>query len=185
MLFVQFARMYSIILGGLCLCLSGIFYRQFNLYSTRRKFQRRYNCGPAPKLWQMETLIGLSTMLENLKAWKAKSFLELLRQRFHTAGSTYSATVAGKRYIFTIEPENIKAVFADRFDDFDAGWPRLQAMAPTIGEVLITSDGGRWHHQRAMLRPAFNRRQILDCGFFKPDINTLINQLPKDGSTIE
>ena len=182
---MQLASMYSIVLGGLCVCISGILYQHFRLHSKRRKFQRDYNCSPAPKLRQMETLIGLSTMLENLKAWKGKTFLELLRQRFHTAGPTYSATVAGKRYIFTSEPENIKAVFADRFDDFDAGWARLPAMAPTIGEVLITSDGARWHHQRAMLRPAFNRRQILDYDFFKPDINTLINRIPKDGSTID
>lgn len=182
MLFVQFARMYSLVLGGLCVCISVLLFRQFHLYSKRRKFQRDYNCSPAPKLQQTETLIGLSTMHENLKAWKAKSLLELLRQRFHTAGSTYSATVAGKRYIFTIEPENIKAVFADRFDDFDAGRPRLRAMASAIGEVLITSDGARWHHQRAMMRPAFNRRQNLGCDFFKPDIDTLISRIPKDGS---
>ena len=177
--------MHPLIFAGLCCFIGGVLYRQLQLYSKRRKYQEVNNCYPAPKLRQMETFIGLSTMLENLKAWKAKSLLELMRKRFDTAGSTYSATVAGNRYLFTIEPENIKAVFADRFDDFDAGRPRLRAMAPTVGEVLITSDGAPWHHQRAMLRPAFNRRQILDCGFFKPDIDVLINRIPKDESTID
>ena len=82
-------------------------------------------------------------MLENIKFWKAKKFVELTRARYYTAGFTYSATVAGNRTIFTIEPQNIKAIFADRFDDFDVGWFRLKAFAPTIGEVLITSDGAR------------------------------------------
>ncbi len=124
-------------------------------------------------------------MIENLKAWKAKALLELQTSRFYTAGFTYSATVAGSYTTFTIEPENIKAVFADRFNDFDVGWLRLRALAPTIGEVLITSDGARWHHQRALVRPAFNRRQILDPDFFKPDIDVLIGRIPRDGTTLD
>ncbi|MCJ1279242.1 hypothetical protein MMC21_007066 [Puttea exsequens] len=108
-----------------------------------------------------------------------------MRSRFDLAGYTYSATVGGIPSIFTIEPANIKAIFADKFDDFDAGWLRRRAFAPAIGDVLITSDGPRWRHQRAMLRPAFNKQQFSDYDMFEHDIDTLINRIPKDGSTID
>ena len=124
-------------------------------------------------------------MLENLRAWKAKKLLELTTARFYKVGFTYSATIGGNPTVFTIEPENIKAIFADRFDDFDVGWLRLLIFAPTFGEVIITSDGARWHHQRAMMRPAFNRRHILDADFFQSDIDALLSRIPKDGSTLD
>ena len=84
------------------------------------------------------------------------------RWRFGKAGFIYGATVAASPTIFIIEPENIKTVFAERFSDFDAGWLRRRAFAPAIGDVLITADGATWHNQRAVMRPAFNRRQIAD-----------------------
>ena len=108
-----------------------------------------------------------------------------MKLRFQQAGNTYSATVAGNRAIFTIEPENIKAVFADRFDDFDAGWLRRRTFAPTFGDVLITADGARWRHLRAMLRPAFNKQQFSDYQFFQTDIEHLISRIPNDGSTTD
>lgn len=176
--------MHPVILGGFYICIIGLLYYQLSLYNRRRKFQQHHHCAPVPKLWQIETVLGLSTTLENVRAWKAKILLQLTEARFHTAGFTYSATIGGNRVINTIEPENIKAVFADHFDDFDVGWLRLRAFEPTLGEVLITSDGARWHHQRAMMRPAFNRRQILDCDFFTSDIDVLISRIPRDGSAV-
>lgn len=157
--------MHPLVFGGLCVGLLGLLYQQSTRFIKRREFQRVHHCVSAPKLAQFEHVIGIALMLENLRSWKAKVFLELTRARFYIAGFTYSAKIAGNRTIFTVEPENIKAIFADRFEDFDVGWVRLRAFAPTIGEVLITSDGARWHHQRAMMRPAFNRRQILDFEF--------------------
>lgn len=177
--------MHPLVLGTFCVCIVGFLYQRWNRYLKRRDFQRIHHCGPAQRLPQIERIIGVGTMLENIKFWKAKKLVELTRARYYTAGFTYSATVAGNRTIFTIELQNIKAIFADRFDDFDVGWFRLKAFAPTIGEVLITSDGARWHHQRAMMRPVFKRRQVLDCELFKFDLDVLISRIPTDGSGLD
>ena len=123
-------------------------------------------------------------MLENVDCWKRKRYLSLLKSRFDAFGRTFSARVAGNSFIYTCEPENFKAILADKFEDFDVGWHRLRAMRPVLGEVLITTDGARWHHQRGLLRPAFNRRQIADYRFFQPDIESLISKIPRDRSTI-
>ncbi|KAL9024620.1 MAG: hypothetical protein Q9196_006386, partial [Gyalolechia fulgens] len=124
-------------------------------------------------------------MLENIKSWKAGRLLDRLQSRFERAGNTYSATVAGSSMIFTIDPENIEAIFAENFNDFDTGWIRRRAFAPSIGDVLITADGSNWHKQRAMLRPAFNKQLYSDYTFYQPDIDQLIRVVPADGSTID
>ena len=168
----------------LCLVITWYLYPQVKLYMARRKFQQEHRCLPPPRLPQIDRVLGIDTMLENMKSWKQKRYLALQKFRYETVGLTFSARVAGNSMIFTIEPENFKAIFADKFEDFDVGWQRLRAMGPVLGEVLITSDGARWHHQRALLRPAFNRRQISDHKFFQQDLDTLIAQIPRDRSTI-
>ena len=171
----------SVLLGGACLYFG---YQQFAVILRHRKFQRLHQCLPARRLPQREHLLGLDLLLENLRCWKAGTLLNQMQSRFRRAGNTYSATIAAQKYIFTIEPDNIKAVFADRFNDFDAGWLRRRSFAPAIGDVLITADGPRWRHQRAMLRPAFNKQQFSDYGFFKDDIDGLVACIPFDGSTV-
>ena len=150
-----------------------------------RQFRRLHQSLPSRKLAQRGQLPGLGLMLENFRCWKAGTFLNQLKMRFQQAGNPYSATVAAQRLIFTIEPEDIKAIFADRFDDFGCGWLRRRNFAPAIGDVLIIADGPRWRHQRAMLRPAFNKQQFSDYGFFKHDIDRLVACVPFDGSTID
>ncbi|KAL8896090.1 MAG: hypothetical protein Q9207_007884 [Kuettlingeria erythrocarpa] len=162
-----------------------LLYRRVLLYIQQRKFQERHQCRPAHALPQYERLLGVGLMLENVKSWKAGRLLERLQSRFHRASNTYSATVAGNNVIFTIEPENVKAIFSEQFDDFDVGWIRRRAFAPSIGDVLITSDGAKWHQQRAMLRPAFNKQQYSDFAFYEGDIDQLLQAIPGDGSTID
>ncbi|KAL8734759.1 MAG: hypothetical protein Q9181_003066 [Wetmoreana brouardii] len=124
-------------------------------------------------------------MLESFKASKSGRLLDQARSRFREIGNTYSATIAGTTVVYTIEPSNIKTIFAGKFDDFDIGWWRRRAFAPAFEDVLITVDGPTWYHQRAMLRPAFNIQQFSDYAFYEPDIDSLIHRIPKDGSTID
>lgn len=168
----------------LCIVLAWSFFSHSRLYLARRKFQREHRCVPPPRLPQIDRLLGIDTMWENVHYWKRKQYLSLQKFRYDTVGLTFSARVAGNSMIFTIEPENFKAIFADKFEDFDVGWQRLRAFRPAIGEVLITSDGARWHHQRRLIQPAFNRRQISDYKFFQQNLDTLISKIPRDKSTI-
>ncbi|KAL8703953.1 MAG: hypothetical protein Q9201_002876 [Fulgogasparrea decipioides] len=173
---------FTFVAAGFALAL---LYQQVLLHVKRRKFQQHHQCYSAPRYPQCERLLGLDLMLEDFKSWKAGRLLDRMRSRFQRAGNTYSATVAGNKTIFTIEPENIKAIFADRFNDFDAGWLRRRAFAPSIGDVLITADGPRWHQQRAMLRPAFKKQQFSDFAFYERDIELLLRTIPADGSTVD
>lgn len=176
--------MIALIFIATCIALA-LLYQQSVRSSKHRNFLQRHQCYPAPRFPQRERLLGLDLMLQSLKAAKAARLLDVLRSRFRLMGNTYSATVAGNKFIFTMEPQNIKAIFADRFNDFDAGWQRRRAFAPSIGDVLITADGARWHQQRAMLRPAFKKQLFSDYSFYERDIELLIQRVPTDGSTVD
>ena len=173
-------------ISGPILALIGYFlYQSTEFYLRRRRFEKIHGCQPAAKLPQIDRILGVDIFVQNLRYFNKKCLMPRLKQRFEQTGNTYSVTLAGNTMIYTIEPENIKAVFSTQFDDFDVGWQRRRAMAPTMGEFLLNADGARWHHYRAMLRPAFSRRQISAFGTFKHDIDDLLCAIPRDRSTVD
>ena len=181
-------KMQAIVTGTVGLAmfvLGGALLRRLRSLWRTWRYQRENQCVPPPRFPQFERILGIDMMLDNIRCWKKNTLLARHRWRYETAGTTYRCTIAGQDTIFTIESENIKAVFSDRFSDFDAGWLRRRAFAPAIGDVLITADGPKWHRQRAMMRPAFNRKQITDYKFFEGDLDALIDRIPKDGSTLD
>ena len=47
----------------------------------------------------------------------------------------------------TMDPENIKAILATKFEDFGVG-PRLDFFGPLLGNGIFTSDGPHWERSR-------------------------------------
>lgn len=72
---------------------------------------------------------------------------------------TYLKEAPFEWQVNTNDPENIKAVLATKFKDFDLG-RRLFNLGPTFGSGIFTQDGNLWKHSRAMLRPQFTKEQI-------------------------
>lgn len=120
-----------------------------------------------------------------MKATKEHRFLGLLHNWFHAYGITFEAKMPGRRALFTVEPENIQAMLAHKFDDFDLGENRLTAFHPLLGNGIFSSDGERWSHSRALLRPNFARNQITDIEIYERHVDTLIQLIPRDGSTVD
>ena len=177
--------MQLVIIGPILVLLSYVLYQRTGLYLRRRRFENYHGCLPAAKFPQIERIVGVDIFIDNIRCLNRKCLLSRLKQRFEQMGDTYSVTIAGNKMVHTIDPENIKAFLATQFDDFDVGWQRRRAMAPTMGEILLSADGARWHRYRAMLRPAFSRRQISAYETFKHDIDDLLCTLPRDGSTVD
>ena len=84
----------------------------------------------------------------------------------------------------TIEPENIKTILANKFDDFGLG-KRLEAFSPLLTGGIFVNDGEPWKHSRALVWPAFTRNQVADLESFEVHTQKLIARIPKDGSTID
>ncbi|KAI7278545.1 hypothetical protein KC343_g2249 [Hortaea werneckii] len=70
--------------------------------------------------------------------------------------------LGGAQNIETIEPANVKAILATRFDDWIIGERRHRALRPCQGHNIFTSDGAFWRHSRALLRPQFARDLVND-----------------------
>ena len=67
-----------------------------------------------------------------------------------------------ERIVETLEPQNVQAVLATKFEDWDIGEKRHRAFRALLGNSIFTSDGDFWSHSRALMRPVFNKESIND-----------------------
>ncbi|KAJ5594074.1 n-alkane-inducible cytochrome P450 [Penicillium hispanicum] len=124
-------------------------------------------------------------MRDIILAGKQRRFLKHIRGLFNAHGATFKAKTAGQTTIFTIEPKNVQAVLAIKFKDFDLGDNRNTSFRPLLGHGIFSTDGSKWEHSRALLRPNFNRNQITDINVYETHVSALIQQIPRDGSTVD
>lgn len=115
-----------------------------------------YNWIPAVK-WQNSGRI-LEKDEEN---WQQQS------QKSNDTILTYIYQILGRDLIITRDPENIKAMLATQFNDFNLG-SRPAITHPLIGAGIFGLDGEGWKDSRAMLRPQFVREQIAHVQMLEP-----------------
>lgn len=82
----------------------------------------------------------------------------------------------------TVDPENIQALLATQFKDFQLGPTRLAQFRPLLRNSIFSSDGAYWEHSRALLRPSFSRENINDLESTERAVQALIRAI---GSTNE
>ena len=58
--------------------------------------------------------------------------------------STWVQNVLGTWYHNTVDPENIKAILATQFKDFELGPLRFNLLGPLVGHGIFTTDGKDW-----------------------------------------
>jgi cytochrome P450 len=155
----------------------------YNTFQNRRKTAAR-GCQPPKKV--PSGFLGLGygnykTMIEYSSQYKS---LDLIDKLIRENGYTYEQTVLGTKALVTTEPENIKAILATQFNDFDLGL-RKQIFGPFLGDGIFTLDGAGWSHSRAMLRPQFSRDQVADVGMLGDHVDQLISLLPADGTPFD
>ncbi|CAL3969381.1 unnamed protein product [Diplocarpon coronariae] len=147
-------------------------------------FKKQHGCKPEVRIPQSEQIIGYGFYQIQARAAKSRTILQVGRRRFADHGNTWRATMMGQAFYNTIDPENVKAVLATNFKDFDLG-QRQEAFGPLLGQGIFTTDGAQWEHSRARVRPNFTRAQVADLGTFEAHIQHLISKIPRDGTTID
>lgn len=120
-----------------------------------------------------------------LRSTRENRFLELVRSWHREFGTTFQAKMIARNIFFTIEPKNIQTVLALKFKDFELGEYRNRALQPLLGYGIFSTDGSKWEHSRALLRPNFTRNQITDINVYETHVATLIERIPRDGSTVD
>lgn len=160
-------------------------YKKLLLAASRRKMKLEHNCQPSHHhLAFMDPIFGLDRIYEALKAGKEKRSMEMMQNRYHKYGKTFTGKLMMVNFISSTEPENIKTVLSTKFRDFGL-WRRIDFLGKLLGHGIFTSDGEAWAHSRAMLRPNFAREQIADLATFEGHVQELFELIPADGSTVD
>lgn len=151
----------------------------------RRGLARRLGCKPGKVYEQPDKRLGLLFLCQNIRNFRAQTFLQSWEQYLAKTGKTFGFWILGQRMLVTSDPENLKAILSTSFDDFEKG-PRLRAaFAPLIGNGIFAADGKDWHDARALLRPSFAKSEINDTRLFETHFQCFLQMLPADGVAID
>ncbi|KAI9680716.1 MAG: hypothetical protein M1817_004156 [Caeruleum heppii] len=147
---------------------------------------RRRGCKPPPK-HPNELPFGIEKVREALRADREKRFPEHIMSRFASMGpgvTTLRYSTLGQLEAYTtIDPKNIQAVLATKFNDFSLGARRRDNFFPLLGNGIFTQDGKSWEHSRAMMKPQFNREQVSDLDLEEKHVQNMMRALPVDPKT--
>ncbi|KAF2667049.1 cytochrome P450 [Microthyrium microscopicum] len=84
----------------------------------------------------------------------------------------------GETWYYTFDPKNLQAVLATQFQDFQQPGPRVGAFEALLGLGIFSSNGAKWEHSRALLKPQFMREQIANLDLFERHVQNLLDALP-------
>ncbi|KAL8852436.1 MAG: hypothetical protein Q9221_002666 [Calogaya cf. arnoldii] len=167
---------------GICLILTYHIYRYLQYFY----FARSNGCLPPKRYPHKDPFLGLDFFLETGKIFSENRYLPELVARYNTYGPTFQTNLFGTPSVNTIEPKNLQAVYSSNSKDWGIEPLRLPAQDPFCGRGFITTDGAAWEHSRALLKPGFNRANIVAGleGLGKA-LDKMMDKIPSDGGTVD
>jgi cytochrome P450 len=159
-------------------------YRVYSVQTLRLKAQR-YGCQPARRYKHKDPVFGLDIFLQTGNAITKNRFLVEHQQRYDTYDHTFEALNFGSKVIYSVHPENLRAVWSKSAADWGIQPLRLSNMRPFCGEGFITMDGLEWKHSHALLKPGFHKSNISDFMTLEKHLRMVLVRIPKDGSKID
>ncbi|CAJ0553157.1 Ff.00g116690.m01.CDS01 [Fusarium sp. VM40] len=150
---------------------------------SRRRLSARHGCQPILAVYPSRWL-GVNFIFDTLKNYKERNYLFSLCRQFEVVGWTHEVRMLGGASIWTIDPENLKAVLSNNFKDYNLGH-RLDVMKDLLGRGAFVTDGEEWQHSRALLRPSFNREQVANLDMIEEHVSHLLHLIPSGGETVD
>ena len=98
---------------------------------------------------------------------------------------TIEADLASHRWIFTADPENIKAILATQFQDYGKGRQLHDDWKPFLGDSIFTTDGQQWHDSRQLIRPQFVKNRVADLEIFEKHVGKLMDKMGGRGEEVD
>lgn len=99
--------------------------------------------------------------------------------------NTVELSLARQRFIFTADPENIKAVLATQFLDFGKGEQFRHDWKDFLGDSIFTTDGEKWQNSRQLIRPQFVRNRVTDLAIFEKHAGRLMAKMGGHGEEVD
>jgi len=145
----------------------------------------RHGFFPPPKIKSSDPFLGLDIAKKLRQAVAERRFLAFLLDLFRESGIwTLEVNLLGQTNVWTADPEIIRTILATRSRDWHIGTSRKELVDPVAGRNILTREGEDWRHTRAMMRPAFVKRQFGDMGELEKHVDRLMEHLPADGETV-
>ncbi|KAK4218187.1 putative cytochrome P450 of the CYP52 family [Rhypophila decipiens] len=100
----------------------------------------------------------------------------------HTHSHTAETRILGRRIMFTVDPDNIKAILATQFGEFGKGKPFHKEWNGFLGDSIFTTDGELWHNSRHLIRPQFIKDRVSDLQVFESKMDLLFKGIANGGA---
>ncbi|CCO34899.1 Cytochrome P450 52A3 [Rhizoctonia solani AG-1 IB] len=94
-----------------------------------------------------------------------------------SVGNIFNLTLFGEDFIFTNEPEHVKAMLSTDFGNFVKGHSNHEKMFSLLGEGVFNVDGDMWKFHRSMTRHYFSRERITHFELFARHSDAAISKL--------
>jgi cytochrome P450 len=156
-----------------------------NIQQGRAKFIQKHGCKVVPSLTGGIRLLDIDLYYLFFKKSKSGNEKLPLETQFELLGPTFRTQMSIKPLIRTIDPRNVQAVFSSDAASYGNRPLRNFAFSPLVGDGVMTLDGGRHEHARALIRPTFSKAHIENEAAYDWHVQKLIGSLAGDGSTVD
>ncbi|KGQ12786.1 Cytochrome P450 52A11 [Beauveria bassiana D1-5] len=127
-----------------------------------------------PTYPHLEPFWGLDLYLCMWRDFTCGRLAEGMRMRHMRHGPTFWAReLLGGECIYTIDPENIRAVTTSQFAQFQkAAW--VAEASKHIGRGVLMNEGEAWRRSRALLKPVFAKTTLDELALVEPHVKAMI-----------
>ncbi|KAK7516622.1 cytochrome P450 [Phyllosticta citriasiana] len=94
----------------------------------------------------------------------------------------YEVRLCGSRFIFTADPDNVKAMLSTQFNDYGKGKRVRDDWHDLLGESILTADGESWQKSRQIVRTYFTKQRISNLVCFEKHIQRLLPMIGGGGA---
>ena len=98
---------------------------------------------------------------------------------------TIEVDMARRRWIFTADPDNMRAILTTQFEDFGKGEQFHEIWKPFLGNSIFVTDGQQWHDSRQLIRPQFVKTRVADLEIFEKHVERLMAKIGRHGEQVD
>ena len=142
-------------------------------------------CRSPPTLKTIDKIFGLDFLLRNMKLVQQGRIMQEVISDHVELGNTFRVFSQRRNMLYTIDPENLRAIYETRSQDWSVEPHRLKALGPLCGAGHITADGEESLRSDEMLKSSLANVESARLSALKAFMNSFLDQLPVDGQTFD
>lgn len=140
----------------------------------------------APSYPHVDPFWGLDLSIAMWRDFTRGELAEGMRRRHERCGATFRAReLLGAECIYTIDPENIRAVTTTQFAQFQkSAW--VDEASKHIGNGVLMNEGEPWRRSRALLKPVFAKTTLDEVSLVEPHLKKMLRVIDeRDGEAFD